>query len=136
MKTNIPRRNTRQRRLILEELRKVKTHPAADSIFKLVRKRIPAISFGTVYRNLNLLRDQGEILELSCGRYSCRYDGSTHNHYHFLCLKCKNVFDIDAPVLEYLDIKVSENSGFTVKYHRIDFYGYCKDCKGKTRRED
>ena len=126
----ILRRQTKQRNTILEELKKVKTHPAADSLFKLVRKRLPQISFGTVYRNLNLLRDQGQILELSCGRHSCRYDGTTKNHYHFFCLNCKKVFDIDEPVIKSLDKKIGGKSGFKVEYHRIDFYGYCRDCKG------
>lgn len=130
MERAILRRTTKQRKTLLEELRKVKTHPTADAIFKMVRRRLPSISFGTVYRNLNLLRDQGEILELVCGKYSCHYDGDIKNHYHLFCLKCKRVFDLDVPVLGDLDKKVSKNSGFKVKYHRIDFYGYCQDCKG------
>lgn len=129
MKREILRRTTKQRKIILEELRKVKTHPTADSVFRMVRRRVPCVSFGTVYRNLNLLRDQGEILELACGKYSCRYDGKTRNHYHFLCLGCQKVFDLDEPVFKNLDARISKKSGMLVKYHRIDFYGYCKDCK-------
>ena len=129
MKKQIRRRQTRQRAVILNELRKVKTHPTADSVFKMVRKRLPSVSFGTVYRNLNLLRDEGRILELTCGRYSCRYDADASNHYHFFCLGCKRVCDLDKPTLKKLDEQVSKSSGVMVKYHRIDFYGYCKDCK-------
>jgi Fe2+ or Zn2+ uptake regulation protein len=128
MEKEILRRATRQRKLILEELRKVKTHPTADSLFRATRRRLPSVSFGTVYRNLNLLKDEGQILELTCGKYSCRYDGDTKNHYHFFCLKCKKVFDLDEPILKDLDKKVSRKSGMVVKYHRIDFYGYCKGC--------
>lgn len=129
MKREILRRTTRQRKIILEELKKVKTHPTADSIFKMARRKLTNISFGTVYRNLNILKDQGQILELTCGKYSCRYDGDTKNHYHFFCLECKNVFDLDEPILKDLDKKINRTSGMDVKYHRIDFYGYCKDCK-------
>lgn len=129
MKKNILRRKTTQRNVILEELRKTKTHPTADSIFKLVRRRVPSISFGTVYRNLNLLRDGGQILELACGKYSCRYDGNISNHYHFFCLGCKRVFDLDMPVQKELDNKVTKKTGFNVKSHRMDFYGYCRECK-------
>lgn len=124
------KRKTKQRSTILEELRKTKTHPTADSLFKLVKRRIPSISFGTVYRNLNLLKNQGQILELTCGRYSCRYDGDTRNHYHFFCINCKNVFDLDSPLIKDLDKKIGKNSGFMVKYYRLDFYGYCRNCKG------
>lgn len=130
MERKIIRRETRQKTIILEELRKVKSHPTADSIFRMVRRRIPCVSFGTVYRNLNLLRDQGQILELACGKYSCRYDGNTTNHYHFFCLKCKRVFDLDELILENLDKKITQKSGMKIEYHRIDFYGYCRDCKG------
>lgn len=129
MKKEILRRKTKQRSIILEELRKTKAHPSADLLFKMVRRKIPSISFGTVYRNLNLLRDQGQILELFCGKYSCRYDGNLKNHYHFFCVKCKNVFDIYEPLLDNLDYRIGKKLGFQVQYHRIDFYGYCRDCK-------
>ncbi len=129
MKKEILRRNTKQRRIVLEELRKVKTHPTADVLFRMLRRRLPDISFGTVYRNLNLLRDEGEVLELTCGKYKCHYDGDTSIHYHFLCLKCKNVFDVDMPVLGNLDEEVSKRLKFQVVYHRVEFYGYCRDCK-------
>lgn len=136
MKRKILRRETRQKKIILEELKKVNTHPTADSIFRMVRRKLTSISFGTVYRNLNLLRDRGEVLELACGKYSCRYDGDTRNHYHLFCLKCKKASDLDMPVLKNLDEKVSKGSNFLVEYHRIDFYGYCKKCKGKKERRD
>lgn len=129
MKRNILRRKTKQRSVILEVLRKTKAHPSADLLFKMVRRKIPSISFGTVYRNLNLLRDQGQILELFCGKYSCRYDGNLKNHYHLFCIKCENIFDIDEPLLRNLDHRISQRSGFTIKHHRLDFYGYCRDCK-------
>lgn len=133
MKKKIPRRNTKQRKLILEELQKVKTHPTANSVFKMVRRRIPAISFGTVYRNLNLLKDEGRILELIQGKHSCRYDGNPQMHYHLFCLSCAGVFDIQQEVFKDLNRKVRKVSGFLVKYHQINFYGYCRECKDKTR---
>ncbi|MDP3732318.1 MAG: transcriptional repressor [Candidatus Omnitrophota bacterium] len=129
MKREVLRRKTRQREIILEELRKTNLHPTADMLFRVVRRRLSAISFGTVYRNLNLLRDKGKILELARGRYSCHYDGDTRGHYHFFCLKCKNIFDVHLPVINNLDKKVSERLRFQVEYHRIEFYGYCKRCR-------
>ncbi len=129
MKKEILRRDTRQRKIILEELMRVKTHPTADVLFRMARRRLPDISFGTVYRNLNLLRDKGDVLELTCGKYKCRYDGDTKAHYHFLCVKCKSVFDVNIPILRGLDKKVNEALKSQVKYHRVEFYGYCRDCK-------
>lgn len=131
MKKGITRRTSKQRNTVLEELKKVKTHPTADSIFRIVRRKLPSISFGTVYRNLNLLKADGKILELTCGKYSCRYDGEVRNHYHFLCLKCKKVLDLDEPILKHLDEKIGKTLRADVKYHRIDFYGYCRSCKSR-----
>ena len=129
MRKNIIRRNTSQRQVILEELCKVQTHPTADAIFKMVRKRLPNISYGTVYRNLNLRRDENKVLELSCGRYSCRYDGTVSNHYHFFCLGCKNVFDMEEmPLLKDLDASAGANPDFKVVTHRLEFHGYCRKC--------
>lgn len=130
MKRQILRRTSKQRNIILEELRRTNAHPTADLLFRMLRRRIPAISFGTVYRNLNLLRDQGQILELICGKYSCRYDGDTSSHHHFFCLGCKKILDVYEPILKNLDGQVNRRLGVVVKYHRVDFYGYCKNCKG------
>jgi Fur family transcriptional regulator, peroxide stress response regulator len=123
------RRNTKQRRVILGELLKTKAHPDASALFKIVRRRIPDISIGTVYRNLNLLKGDGRIIELACGRHSSHYDADLKSHYHFFCLDCGNILDLDEPLLRSLDNEVSKRSGMTVKYHRVDFYGYCGNCK-------
>lgn len=125
------RRNTKQKRIIFDELSKTKAHPDADALFRMVRRRLPNISMGTIYRNINLLRDEGKILELNCGRYSSHYDADIRNHYHFFCLDCRNIFDLDEPLLRTLDSRVSKGSGMCVEYHRIDFYGYCRNCKAR-----
>lgn len=121
-------RMTKQRRIILEELRKVTSHPNADEIFHMVRKRIPNISFGTVYRNLRILKDLGLIMELDYGRSFSRFDGNPENHYHFRCLQCGRVFDIEEPIKTKFNEKVSQKTGFRVDYHRLEFYGKCKEC--------
>lgn len=124
-------KKTRQREAILKVLRETNTHPTADWVFNQVRKEIPNISLGTVYRNLRLLCQSGEVLELDmCGTLS-RFDARTDNHYHFRCLKCGRVFDLDEPVDEGLDRKIARRTGFDVKYHRLEFRGFCVDCKNR-----
>ncbi len=118
-------RITKQRRIILEELT---SHPGADEIFHMVRKRIPNISFGTVYRNLKLLKEQGLLLELDYSKSFSRFDGNPQNHYHFRCLECLRVFDIEEPVEKKIEQKVARETGFQVSCHRLEFYGKCKDC--------
>ncbi|MCM8827356.1 MAG: transcriptional repressor [Candidatus Omnitrophica bacterium] len=136
MFNKIKHRNTKQRKVILEELKKTTLHPTAEMLFKMVKKRSPKISFGTVYRNLNLLKEQGQILELTCGKDSCRYDGDITPHYHFFCLTCKKVFDLNISVLdkeEKLYKDIYKKTGLAIKYHRLDFYGYCKECEIKMK---
>jgi len=126
-------RQTKQRRLILEELKKLKTHPTAEELFLHLKNKIPTISFSTVYRNLNFLKNKGEILELNLGKYSSRYDGDLSSHQHFFCLGCKRVFDLYFSLADEFPKRIEEELNFKVRYQRVYFYGYCKNCKGKVR---
>ncbi|MBW2321808.1 MAG: transcriptional repressor [Deltaproteobacteria bacterium] len=87
---------TKQRQVILEELRQLKTHPSADEIYKVVRRRLPRISLGTVYRNLEVLAKMGEIQKLELSGSIKRYDWNTNKHYHIRCVRCDRVDD--API--------------------------------------
>lgn len=122
-------RMTKQRRIILEELKKVSSHPSADEIFHLVRMKIPNISFGTVYRNLRFLKKQGFLMELDYGKTFSRFDGNPQNHYHFKCIQCGKIFDVKEPVNRSLDRRISQEMGFQVSCHRLEFYGKCKECQ-------
>jgi Fe2+ or Zn2+ uptake regulation protein len=123
-------RKTRQRDLILKTLRGTKSHPTADWIYEKVKKEIPNISLGTVYRNLSTLKEMGEILELNYGSKYSRFDGNPQNHYHFVCTECGRVFDVEGcPVDKGLDEKVSRENDVEVYFHRTEFYGICAECK-------
>jgi len=122
-------RMTKQKKVILDILRNTDCHPSADWVYEQARKLVPDISLGTVYRNLNVLRDSGHILELNYGSTYSRYDGHAENHYHFYCEKCHQLFNVKIPVYEGLDKLVKETTGFDVKNHRMEFYGLCNDCK-------
>jgi Fur family peroxide stress response transcriptional regulator len=122
-------RKTRQKEAILEVLRGTNSHPTADWVYNEVRKEIPNISLGTVYRNLRLLCESGEISELDlCGTLT-RFDARRDNHYHFRCEKCGLVFDVDLPVDVEMDKKVEQKTGFEVLYHRLEFRGVCENCQ-------
>jgi len=123
-----PYRRSKQREAITRVLRSTTSHPTADWIYEQVRKEIPNISLGTVYRNLKLLRDEGRILDLDTGSLN-RFDGNNENHYHFRCEGCGRVFDVDEPVDLSLDRRVAEKMGFTVSHHRLEFRGLCNDCQ-------
>lgn len=124
-------RMTKQRKTILRVLRNTDTHPTADWIYERVKKEIPNISLGTIYRNLNVLVEMGEIMVLDFGSTYSRFDGNPENHYHFRCERCDRVFDIDIPLNRELNMKVNENTPFMAFGHRTEFYGLCPDCQKK-----
>ena len=126
------RRETRQREAILNVLRRADSHPTADWIYEEVRKAIPRISKGTVYRNLNILHEMGEISELNLNGTVTRYEGRKDNHYHFRCERCGRVFDINEPVDTELDGRIAAKTGFNISYHQLEFRGLCPDCETKT----
>jgi Fe2+ or Zn2+ uptake regulation protein len=122
-------RRTKQKEAILEVLRGTTSHPTADWVYNEVRKEIPNISLGTVYRNLRLLCESGEISELDlCGTLA-RFDARRDNHYHFRCEKCGRVFDVDLPVDAEIDRRAAQKTGFEVSYHRLEFRGVCESCQ-------
>lgn len=125
-------RKTRQRDLILKTLRGTKSHPTADWIYEQVKKKMPNISLGTVYRNLGILREMGEIMELNYGSKYSRFDGNPENHYHFVCTVCGAIIDVEnCPVEKKLDECVAEKNNVKVFFHRAEFYGICNKCNNQ-----
>ena len=121
-------RKSKQRDAILRILMSTKSHPTAEWLYEEVKKEIPNISLGTIYRNLRLMKEQGGILEIEqTGSYR-RFDGNAANHYHFRCEECGRVFDIAEPVVSGIDRRVEKNTGFMVSHHRLEFRGLCRDC--------
>ena len=123
------RRETRQRKAILKILQHTGTHPTADMVYEEVRKVIPNISKGTVYRNLKILLEDRKISELNLSGTVSRYEDKKANHYHFRCEKCGKVFDLEEPVHTDLDEKVARDTGLKVSHHQLEFRGLCKDCQ-------
>lgn len=121
-------RRSKQRDAILRVLRSTKSHPTAEWLYEEVKKEIPNISLGTVYRNLRAMNDGGDILELEQTGTFRRFDGNSANHYHFRCDQCGRVFDIHEPLVTGIDERVAKNTGFHVAYHRLEFRGTCRDC--------
>ncbi len=121
-------RKTKQREVILNVLRSTKTHPTADWVYQEVRKHMPNVSLGTIYRNLKTLTEMGEALELSYGSTYSRFDGNAKNHYHFVCQECGEVVDLDIPLMAQLEASVADAADVKVTDHRLEFYGQCEHC--------
>jgi len=122
-------RITRQRRVILEELRKVDTHPSADEIYEMVRKRLPRISLGTIYRNLEILSETGEIQKLETGSHLKRFDGRADDHCHIRCRRCDRLVDIFVHLGAELDDRIRGATDFAVLGHKLEFVGICPNCQ-------
>ncbi|MFH1755602.1 MAG: transcriptional repressor [Candidatus Latescibacterota bacterium] len=129
-------RNTTQRKLILEELRKLTSHPTAAELYDIVRKRLPKISLGTVYRNLDFLSERGLIRKLDVSGTEKRFDIDLSEHYHVQCAMCGRIEDAtEAPrQLEIGDIKCL--NGYEIIDHRLEFIGICPDCRTQEPSQD
>ncbi|MCB2226431.1 MAG: transcriptional repressor [Desulfarculaceae bacterium] len=124
-------RMTTQRQVIMEELQSVKSHPTAGELCQMVRRRLPRISLGTVYRNLDILSRAGMIQKLDVAGQEMRFDGNTMNHYHLRCLECGRVFDVEMDLLSDVEERLAQESGFEVLGHRLEFVGRCEACQGR-----
>jgi Fur family ferric uptake transcriptional regulator len=120
---------TSQRKVILEELRGVDTHPTADRIYEMVRRRLPRISLGTVYRNLETLAEQGLIRKYESAGSQRRYDGDPSNHYHVRCLRCGRLDDVPLSPVADVEHLLKDRTEYEIVGHRLEFEGICPDCR-------
>jgi len=124
----IKERTTAQKIFILNYLKGVKTHPTADIIYEQVKKQLPSISFATVYRVLNNLKEKGDIQAIDT-KDVVHFDGDISDHAHFICEKCGKVFDVfdecsKCGILKKKRIKVG-----IIKSYKVKFYGTCNNCR-------
>jgi Fe2+ or Zn2+ uptake regulation protein len=122
-------RMTSQRQVILRELRKVDVHPTADDIYVMVRKFIPHISLGTVYRNLEILSRMGLVRKLEYSGNQRRYDGNPEHHHHIRCISCGMVADVFPDVVTAFDYSRESILPWQVVEHQVVFHGVCEACQ-------
>jgi Fur family ferric uptake transcriptional regulator len=122
-------RITPQRRVILEELKMADSHLTADEVYKMVRARLPRISLGTVYRNLEILSRLGMIQKLELGGMRKRFDGNTQDHYHLRCLRCGRIEDAPMEPQTVLEASVETLTDYKILGHRLEFIGLCFMCR-------
>ena len=124
-------RRSKQRERILEILKNTRIHPTAGWIYNKLCQEYFDLSMGTVYRNLNILIEQGLVVKIDFGSTFDRFEANKTPHYHFICEQCGAIRDIDMPVDSSLDEKVSMLTPFKISNHRIKFYGICDECLKK-----
>ncbi len=122
-------RITRQRKVILEVLQGTQTHPDARWIYEQVRRRIPRVSLGTIYRTLDVLKKAGLIRELTGTGAFARYEAKLDRHHHLICSRCGRV--VDAYLSPSIDLakRLKAQEEFEVLEFRVEFYGLCSKCR-------
>jgi Fe2+ or Zn2+ uptake regulation protein len=126
-------RMTPQRLAILREVRRTGGHQTAAEIYETVRIEHPGISFGTVYRTLHLLAEQGLVLEFPFGDQASRFDARTDRHDHVRCTICGQLVDVDVPTALLAHHVAAEQTGFIIDGHQTIFTGICPTCRSLER---
>jgi Fur family transcriptional regulator, peroxide stress response regulator len=135
-------RATMPRRVILDVVRATNTHPTAAFIFERVRRRLPRVSLGTVYRNLRRLAAEG-LLQERVEATGLRFDPNVEPHDHFTCLVCGRVVDFprresarrgEAADSRGEHVRTAGQMGFEVLDRRVELYGRCRDCRRRGGR--
>jgi len=121
-------RDTKQKRLILSIINNTFTHPTAEEIYNICKECIPNISLGTIYRNLNLMADQGLIRRIKMTNNIDRFDHAKDAHAHFICANCGKIIDLDESYVVKIE-KIDKNK---VIDYEVNYKGICEECQ----RED
>ncbi|UDQ99013.1 transcriptional repressor [Lentisphaerota bacterium WC36G] len=122
--------NTNQRRVIIEELKKLTSHPTADELYEIVKERLPKISLGTVYRNLEQLSAAGLIWKLELSGSQNRFDGNVEKHFHKRCPNCGAVEDIEYHAFAEADRHLTNAcQNYAIEGYTLEFRGLCYCCQ-------
>lgn len=121
------RRMTKQRQLILDIVRGQSNHPTAEDVYAQVKEQDDKVSRGTVYRNLSLLKTEGDIGSLDLTD-SARFEGRLDYHHHLICTKCGKLCDIPLQYSSELDTKIEDETGYKINRHHMLFEGICPNC--------
>ena len=129
-------RHTIQRSLVFEAVNRLQCHATADEIYKNIIKEHPNVSRATVYRNLNLLSEMGDIRKMEIPGGPDRFDHRCHDHCHVKCEKCGRVFDVDMEYITGLEKSIKDNRGFAFTGYDILFRGICPDCQESSKQHN
>ena len=125
-------RITPQRLAILKVLAESKGHPSVEAIYDQVKPSFPTTSLATIYKNVAVLKELNQVLELGFSDDSNRYDGNKpYDHPHVVCVECKKILDPDVEALKDMTQELTRRTGFTITRHRLDFFGVCPACQNK-----
>jgi Fe2+ or Zn2+ uptake regulation protein len=134
MAHQVRKRMTRQLSAVYAALQAASSHPSADEIHQQVKKILPQISLGTVYRNLQRLVEEGKVNLLFLGERTARYDSMLMEHDHFVCLQCGAVLDVLLDRDRRVNLTPLLEQGFTVATQSLSVHGLCRACARKSSK--
>ena len=123
-------RLTSQKKIILDYLMSVKTHPTAEDVYTIVKRKLPQISMGTVYRVLKNL-DEKNKAQTILSKKAAHFDADISPHTHFVCQECDRVFDIEDECYKCGTLEKKKTKVGKIKNYKIIFYGICKQCQNR-----
>ena len=127
---------TPQRLAVMGALRSRRDHPTADHIYQEVRQQLPAISFNTVYKTLEVLCQKGMVIKVNPLHAVARYDGVTGQHAHLICRQCHQIVDLDWEASEVPTLPAAELHGFQIEHPSLTFWGLCPGCQQPEPHEE
>lgn len=122
------RRNTIQRALVLDAVRRLHNHATAEEVYRMIVEEHPSVGKGTVYRNLSILADEGEILKIEIPDAADRFDDNVQTHYHLRCDGCGRIFDVDIEVPDLCQ-DVRDKADMDFQSFELLFRGLCSECR-------
>ena len=127
---------SRQREAIKTFLASRTDHPTADTVYTCLRETYPNISLGTVYRNLSLLEQLGEVAKISAGSSAEHYDADMTPHQHFICTHCHRVYDVHVENIDSFLETASHTCPGEIESYGATFFGICDDCRKNSFTEN
>jgi Fur family peroxide stress response transcriptional regulator len=123
-------RLTPQRMAVLRILAGSADHLSAEEMYEQVQVDFPMTSLATIYKTVTMLKDIGQVLELGFSDDSNHYDGMRpYPHPHLVCIRCRRIKDVAVSDVDQLASQIAQSTGYDVRYHRLDFFGYCPRCR-------
>lgn len=120
---------TPQRLAVLADLESRRDHPTAEQIYQKVQRNMPAISFNTVYKTLEVFCQKGLIIKVNPLHEVARYDIETEHHAHLICRNCHHIVDLPDEAVPAPALPEESRGGFQVERHSLIFWGLCPQCQ-------
>jgi Fur family peroxide stress response transcriptional regulator len=124
---------THQRQVIWETLRSLHGHPSPETVYDVVRKRIPSISLATVYKNIRTFIEHGMLAEVSLHHGSARLETNPEPHHHFVCVQCREILDIPQSDIEPMQLRKAAPEAHEIHRYSVEIHGICQRCARQPR---